>query len=163
MKLEEITALLNGFGLYKIFLISYMCVLSAYGPFMSLGNAFFAAKSDHWCDVLPGENCSHWAEFVDNCTEVKRSMFLPPPDDEASEYPYSNCKQWDLPDGYVFDSPCHSATSTIYLLCLQTWMRVQHTPVQGYNHQRCEFEFQLAGRKLQDYIFHITVFPDPLS
>ena len=103
MKLEEITALLNGFGLYKIFLISYMCVLSAYGPFMSLGNAFFAAKSDHWCDVLPGENCSNWAEFLHNCTEVKRSMFLPPPDDETSKYPYSNCKQWDLPDGYVFD------------------------------------------------------------
>ena len=103
MKLEEITASLGHFSRYQICLIVYVSIMSCMGCLVTLSHTFFAAGTDHWCDVLPGENCSNWAEFVHNCTEVKRSMFLPPPDDETSGYPYSNCKQWDLPDGYVFD------------------------------------------------------------
>ena len=103
MKLEEIIALLGNFGRYQIVLLVYVSLLSSVGPLIALGHGFFAPATDHWCSVLPGQNCSSWPKFVDNCTEVKRSMFLPPPNDETSKYPYSNCEQWDLPDGYVFD------------------------------------------------------------
>ncbi|XP_022084587.1 solute carrier family 22 member 3-like [Acanthaster planci] len=70
---------------------------------VSFGHVFFAAENDHWCQVLPAENCSNWVEFQDKCTNVKKSILLPPPENENSKYPHSNCKQWDLPPGYEFD------------------------------------------------------------
>ncbi|XP_022107232.1 solute carrier family 22 member 13-like [Acanthaster planci] len=103
MKLEEITALLGNFGRYQILLIAYASILSCIGCFVTLSHVFFAAGTDHWCSVLPHENCSSWPVFQDNCTEVKKAMFLPPSQNDSSKYPYSNCDQWALPSEYVFD------------------------------------------------------------
>ncbi|XP_038076486.1 organic cation transporter protein-like [Patiria miniata] len=104
MKVDDIIPLLGNFGFYQFVLICYLGLNNIVGCFTSLGNVFYAAETDHWCNVLPNENCSNWAEFQDNCTDVKKSIFLPPPENGSdSEYPYSNCKQWQLPDGYVFD------------------------------------------------------------
>ncbi|XP_022107240.1 organic cation transporter protein-like [Acanthaster planci] len=103
MKLEGILPLLGNFGRYQFLVCLYCCVHNIFGCFTSLGNVFYAAETDHWCDVLPKENCSRWPEFWDNCTDVKKAVLLPPAERNDSEYPHSNCKQWDLPDGYAFD------------------------------------------------------------
>ncbi|XP_038078074.1 solute carrier family 22 member 13-like [Patiria miniata] len=103
MKVEDIIPLLGNFGRYQLFVVLYTGVLSIVGCMVSFGNVFFAAETDHWCQVLPKENCSSWAEFQDNCTDVKKSILLPPPENENSKYPYSTCQQWDLPPGYEFD------------------------------------------------------------
>ncbi|XP_038078076.1 organic cation transporter protein-like [Patiria miniata] len=103
MKLEEIIPLVGNFGRYQLFVVLYAGVLSAVGGMVTFADVFFAAETDHWCQVLPKENCSSWVEFQDNCTDVKKSILLPPPENEDSKYPYSTCQQWDLPPGYEFD------------------------------------------------------------
>ena len=103
MKLDEIIPLLGNFGRYQFAMVCYVCIYNIVGCMSTLGNVFYAAETDHWCSILPNENCSSWAEFQDNCTEVKKSIFLPPPEDPDSDYPYSNCQQWVPPEGYVFD------------------------------------------------------------
>ncbi|XP_038077426.1 organic cation transporter protein-like [Patiria miniata] len=104
MKLESIIPMLGNFGRYQLFVFTYTALRMIFSCFTTLGNVFYAAETDHWCNVLPSANCSNWAEFQDNCTDVKKSIFLPPPENgSSSNYPYSNCKQWELPDGYVFD------------------------------------------------------------
>ena len=102
MKLEEIIPLLGNFSRYQFFMVCYINVLSLFGCLTTLSNVFYAAETDHWCKVFPNENCSSWVEFQDNCTDVKKSFCLPPSDEE-SKYPYSNCEQWDPPNGYKFD------------------------------------------------------------
>ncbi|XP_038078075.1 organic cation transporter protein-like [Patiria miniata] len=103
MKLEEFVPLVGNFGRYQLFVVVYACMLCIVCSMVSFGNVFFAAETDHWCQVLPQENCSSWVEFQDNCTDVKKSILLPPPENENSKYPYSTCQQWDLPPGYEFD------------------------------------------------------------
>ena len=103
MKLDEILPLLGNFGWYQLVVICLCCLHNLFFCFTTLGNVFYAAEIDHWCNVLPKQNCSSWPELVDNCTAVKRSVLLPPAENPESQFAYSNCKQWDLPDGYVFD------------------------------------------------------------
>ena len=103
MKLDEIIPLLGNFGRYQFAMVCYICIYNIVGCMSTLGNVFYAAETDHWCSILPNENCSSWAEFQDNCTEVKKSIFLPPQEDPDSDYRYSNCLQWVPTEGYVFD------------------------------------------------------------
>ncbi|XP_071801412.1 organic cation transporter protein-like [Asterias amurensis] len=103
MKLDEIIPLLGNFGRYQFFVASCFCIINILSCLTTLSNVFFAAGTDHWCKVLPDESCEDWAEFQDNCTEVKKSIFLPPPEKEQSKYMYSNCEQWTPPIGYTFD------------------------------------------------------------
>ncbi|XP_038077424.1 organic cation transporter protein-like [Patiria miniata] len=104
MKLDDILPLLGNFGRYQLLVFTLAALHNIFGCLTTLGNVFYAAETDHWCNVLPNENCSNWAEFQDNCTDVKKSIFLPSPGNGSDiNYPYSNCKQWELPDGYVFD------------------------------------------------------------
>ncbi|XP_022084723.1 solute carrier family 22 member 13-like isoform X2 [Acanthaster planci] len=103
MKLEEVIPLVGNFGRYQLFVALYTGLLCMVGCMITFGDMFFAAETDHWCQVLPAENCSIWVEFQANCTDVKKSILLPPPENENSKYPHSNCKQWDLPPGYEFD------------------------------------------------------------
>ncbi|XP_022108996.1 solute carrier family 22 member 13-like [Acanthaster planci] len=102
MKLDDIIPLLGNFGRYQFFMVCYMGSVSIVLCLTILGNVFYAAGTGHWCSVLPEENCSGWTEFRDNCTEVKRSLFSPLEGNDSTR-PYSSCKQWELPDGYVFD------------------------------------------------------------
>ncbi|XP_038077427.1 organic cation transporter protein-like isoform X1 [Patiria miniata] len=104
MKLEDIIPLLGNFGRYQFFMVCYMGLVSIVSCLTTLSNVFYAAGTDHWCKVLPKENCSSWMEFQDNCTDVKKSILLPPPENDTnSKNAFSSCKQWELPDGYVFD------------------------------------------------------------
>ena len=126
MKFEEIIPLLGNIGRYQVFAICYMCFLALVDCLLTLGNVFYAAETDHWCRVLPDENCSSWSEFQDNCTEVKKSIFLPPPEKNDSKYPYSNCHQWQPPAGYVFDpytpfSQVENVTSYDPVPCQDGW------------------------------------------
>ena len=103
MKLDEIIPLLGTLGRYQFRSFCYAALVNVIGCFTTLCNVFYAAETDHWCAILPNETCSGWLEFQDNCTEVKKSIFLPPHEDPDSDSPYSNCQQWDPPEGYVFD------------------------------------------------------------
>ncbi|XP_022093044.1 solute carrier family 22 member 13-like [Acanthaster planci] len=103
MKLDEIIPLLGNFGRYQFVMICYLGLFNIIGCFTSLGNVFYSAGTDHWCKVLPNENCSSWVEFQDNCTDVKKTILLPPAERNESQYPHSNCKQWNLPVGYTFN------------------------------------------------------------
>ncbi|XP_071801497.1 organic cation transporter protein-like [Asterias amurensis] len=103
MKVDEIIPLLGNFGRYQFFVVTYINILSIIGCMTTLSNVFFAAESDHWCQVLPDENCTSWVEFQDNCTDAKKAVCLPPPERENSKYQYSSCEQWVIPDGYQFN------------------------------------------------------------
>ncbi|XP_022107237.1 organic cation transporter protein-like [Acanthaster planci] len=91
---------------------------------VTFGHVFYAAETDHWCSVLPDANCSSWPEFQDNCTDVKKSIFLPPPASNDSKYPHSSCDQWDLPDGYAFDPyvPPTDVDNFTVVPCESGWM-----------------------------------------
>ena len=104
MKVEDVIPLVGNFGRYQLFMVLYTGCMNIVACMITFSHVFFAAETDHWCKVLPTENCSSWAEFQDNCTDVKKSILLPPPEgDEGGNYPHSNCKQWELPPGYEFD------------------------------------------------------------
>ena len=123
MKTEEIIPFLGNFGRYQFLALLYVSIVGTIGCMVSFGNVFFAAETDHWCKVLPAENCSSWLEFQDNCTDVKKSVLLPPPEREDSKYAYSNCKQWDSPAGYVFDPymPLGQVDNASAVACKDGW------------------------------------------
>ena len=126
MKLEEIIPLLGNLGRYQLFAIGYMCLVSILACFHTLGNVFFAAEADHWCRLLPDEDCSAWPEFQHNCTAAKKAILLPPPERNDSKYPYSNCNQWQVPAGDQFDpyeplSQAGNFTAYVPVPCPDGW------------------------------------------